>query len=81
MTYPPFEESWQALDRAGWSATDSRHLGPDGPEGGSGWGVTAIPVGRGGLRGENYIQVWAKTRDEAWWQAVQQAESLGMLGR
>jgi hypothetical protein len=31
--------------------------------------------------GENAIQARGDTMEEAWWQAVQQAEAVGMIGR
>jgi hypothetical protein len=64
-------DAFHQLHRAGWSIGDvAFHDGV----GGCVWIVS-------GSHGENLIQAEGETRAEAWARAVEQARSLGMLGR
>jgi hypothetical protein len=63
--YPPAEESWDRLHRAGWSVAD---VGTSG----GGWLVT-------GTNGENALKAWGSSPAEAWYRACQQAAAVDML--
>jgi len=64
------DESFDRLKRAGWSVGDVRIVTPTGLA----WLVT-------GANGENVIEARGATQAEAWHQACEQAQGLGMLGR
>jgi hypothetical protein len=66
-TFPPSDESFARLQRAGWSVGEARLA--DGT-----WVVT-------GGNGENRIDARARSQAEAWWVACEQAAAAGMLGR
>jgi hypothetical protein len=66
---PTSDESFLRLHAAGWSIGDAAATGPDGMV----WLVT-------GTNGENVIRAEGATRDAAWWAAIGQAASVGMLG-
>jgi len=67
----PIDEAIAILHRSGWSIGDvAFHDGA----GGLLWLVS-------GSNGENLIRAEGPTRSEAWIRAVDQARSLGMLGR
>ncbi len=57
------------LHRAGWSVGDARILTASGPA----WWVS-------GSNGENLVNAHGQTQAEAWHQACQQAQAVGMLG-
>jgi hypothetical protein len=67
----PIDEALDRLHRAGWSIGDVAFR--DGA-GGLLWIVS-------GSNGENLIRAEGATRSEAWIRAVEQARSLGMIGR
>jgi hypothetical protein len=66
--FPPSDDSFARLHRAGWSVGDVCILTAAGPA----WLVT-------GGNGENVIEARGSTQAEAWDQACRQAEALGML--
>jgi hypothetical protein len=66
--HPTSDESFARLKRAGWSVGDVLILTPTG----AAWLVT-------GANGENVLESRGATQAEAWHQACQQAEALGML--
>jgi hypothetical protein len=69
--YDPIADALCQLHRAGWSVGDV--------EAGDGAGRVLWNVS--GHNGENLIRAEGTTRAEAWVRAVEQARSLGMLGR
>jgi hypothetical protein len=70
--WPGFHESWAVLREFGWSVREEEVTGP--PQAPV-WRVT-------GSRGEgSVIDATGATQAEAWHRAVEQARSLGMLGR
>jgi hypothetical protein len=69
MGYSPSEESLIRLHRSGWSAGDAAFAGKDG----------RLAFWVTGTNGENAIHARAESLDEAWWRAVEQARSVGML--
>lgn len=68
--FPSAEDSLTRLHRAGWSVTCTEFRNATGPV----WIVS-------GYNGENQVLTAAPARDEAWWMACVQAQSVGMLGR
>jgi hypothetical protein len=58
------------LQAAGWSVAEAKVLTPAAPR----WHVT-------GANGEDLIDATGESQAEAWHRAVEQARSLGMLGR
>jgi hypothetical protein len=68
--FPSSDESYVRLHASGWSIGDARFLTRDGLR----WRVL-------GSNGENVIDATGVTQSEAWHRAVEQAQSLGMLGR
>jgi hypothetical protein len=69
-TYPSSDESFARLHAAGWSVGEAKGLTPAGAR----WRVT-------GASGENVLEATGETQAEAWHRAVEQARSLGLLGR
>jgi hypothetical protein len=67
----PFAEVRRRLERAGWAVGIAVHYDATAVKT---WVVT-------GQNGENLIRAEGPTRAEAWIRAVEQARSLGMLGR
>jgi hypothetical protein len=70
ITYPSPDECFARLHRAGWSVGEASFLTPAGEV----WQVS-------GSNGENLLRARGATQAEAWWNACQQAETVGMLGR
>jgi len=66
-TYPNSDESFQRLHKTGWTVGDvAAHT-----DTGQVWFVT-------GTNGENQIEARGVSQDEAWHNAVLQAEAVGM---
>ena len=68
--FPSSDESFARLQRAGWTVGDVTVRTANGLR----WVVS-------GTNGENRIEARGLTQAEAWWQAVKQAEAVGMAGR
>jgi hypothetical protein len=64
--YPTSDESFDRLDRAGWSVGEA------------GFGGTWVVSG---MNGENRLRAEGRTQAEAWHNACLQAAAVGMLGR
>jgi hypothetical protein len=67
---PPSDESFARLYASGWSIGETRILTPDG-----------LKRRVLGSNGEYVIDATGETQSETWHWAVEQARSLGMLGR
>jgi hypothetical protein len=70
LCYPAPDESFARLHRASWSVGETSFVGAAGEC----WQVS-------GVNGENQVRAQGRTQAEAWWNACQQAEALGMQGR
>jgi hypothetical protein len=70
LRYPPSDESHARLQAAGWTVAYAGTVCPGGPR----WQVSAT-------NGENRILAGGRTLAEAYWNACQQAEAVGMLRR
>jgi hypothetical protein len=69
MTHSSSDQSFDCLHKAGWTVGDvAAHTSA-----GEVWIVT-------GTNGENRIEARGATQDEAWHNAVLQAEAMGMAG-
>lgn len=69
--YDPIADALRQLHRAGWSVGDVA----------AGDGAGALVWFVFGSNGENLIRAEGATRSGAWARAIDQARSLGMLGR
>jgi hypothetical protein len=69
MDYPPTDESFDQLHRAGWSVGETAfHV--------KGGGLVWLVIGS---NGENQIRAEGQTDREAWYRAIEQAIAVGML--